>query len=429
MENTQIALDNLLRTEAITQQEYDTLKRSFEYEIYLKEAPKTQPLVQHNTDNNILNENTVQVVSKPIINPPLKTAKGLKIWVGLGVFLLLIIFSVIIFLNKKEASISSEDNTQSLNRGSTQSKEEIIILAKNGVMLRKTPATSGDEIVLMPSGAKVEVIEKTNQQDTFEGNTNYWYRVRYGNAEGYCFGGFTDADKKAVTNNSSTSSTQTMLQNYYQAVENGTMRAENYFSPSVIQFITVKNTTPQGVNQVFASNTEFVNQQSTITSDLMPVRQENGINYYIFETSFKCFRRSLNKYQLCNTKVEVGIDQNTKICSYKETGVDNLRYVDANGNSQNTPNNANNESSNNDKYNGEVPSGYAQAVTESGCTIRSQPTVRSEQTDFVPRWEMMQVLSKTSVYQKIEDKSGYWYKISYNGKVGYCFGGFMKVNF
>ena len=305
----------------------------------------------------------------------------------------------------------------------------IVILAENGVMLRKMPATSGDEIVLMPSGAKVEVIEKTNQQDTFEGNTNYWYRVRYGNAEGYCFGGFTDADKKAVTNNSSTSSTQTMLQNYYQAVENGTMRAENYFSPSVIQFITVKNTTPQGVNQVFASNTEFVNQQSTITSDLMPVRQENGINYYIFETSFKCFRRSLNKYQLCNTKVEVGIDQNTKICSYKETGVDNLRYVDANGNSQNTPDNANNENSNNDKYNGEVPSGYAQAVTESGCTIRSQPTVRSEQTDFVPRWEMMQVLSKTSVYQKIEDKSGYWYKISYNGKVGYCFGGFMKVNF
>ena len=198
MENTQIALDNLLRTEAITQQEYDTLKRSFEYEIYLKEAPKTQPLVQHNTDNNILNENTVQVVSKPIINPPLKTAKGLKIWVGLGVFLLLIIFSVIIFLNKKEASISSEDNTQSLNRGSTQSKEEIIILAKNGVMLRKTPATSGDEIVLMPSGAKVEVIEKTNQQDSFDGNTNYWYRVKYGNIQGYCFGGFTSVGGNTI---------------------------------------------------------------------------------------------------------------------------------------------------------------------------------------------------------------------------------------
>ena len=69
------------------------------------------------------------------------------------------------------------------------------------------------------------------------------------------------------------------------------------------------------------------------------------------------------------------------------------------------------------------------AITESGCTIRSEPTVRSEQTDFVPRWEMMQVLAKTNNYQKIEDKSGYWYKISYNGKEGYCFGGFMKVNF
>ncbi len=79
--------------------------------------------------------------------------------------------------------------------------------------------------------------------------------------------------------------------------------------------------------------------------------------------------------------------------------------------------------------NREVPSGDVQAVTKSGCTIRERPTVRSEQTDFVPRWEMMQVLAKTNVYQKIEDKSGYWYKISYKGKVGYCFGGFMKVNF
>ncbi len=62
----------------------------------------------------------------------------------------------------------------------------------------------------------------------------------------------------------------------------------------------------------------------------MLIKQENGINYYVFGTYFECFRKSMNKTQVCNTQIEVGIDKNNKICSYKETKIENLRYINRN---------------------------------------------------------------------------------------------------
>jgi hypothetical protein len=75
-----------------------------------------------------------------------------------------------------------------------------------------------------------------------------------------------------------------------------------------------------------------------------------------------------------------------------------------------------------------IPYGMARVFTESGCSVRQYPTVNSEKIDYAPKGDFVKIIQQTKAYETIENKSGYWYKISYNGKVGYCFGGFLKVN-
>lgn len=76
-----------------------------------------------------------------------------------------------------------------------------------------------------------------------------------------------------------------------------------------------------------------------------------------------------------------------------------------------------------------IPYGKAKVITESGCSLRQYPTVNSEKIGFAPQGELLKVILKTKVFETIENKSGYWYKVSYEGKISYCFGGFLKVNF
>ena len=75
-----------------------------------------------------------------------------------------------------------------------------------------------------------------------------------------------------------------------------------------------------------------------------------------------------------------------------------------------------------------IPYGMAKVITESGCSIRQYPTVDSEKIGYATQGDLIKVILKTKVSEAIENKFGFWYKVSHEGKTGYCFGAFLKVN-
>lgn len=115
---------------------------------------------------------------------------------------------------------------------------------------------------------------------------------------------------------------------YYTDISSSNFTAENYFSDNVIQYINRQNISPSEINSIHINNNEFVNGKSTIINNEINFdRTEADINYYNYWIDFNCFRKSKNKYQSCKVKVEIGIDKNNKIKSYRELEVTDLKFT------------------------------------------------------------------------------------------------------
>lgn len=120
-----------------------------------------------------------------------------------------------------------------------------------------------------------------------------------------------------------------IINQYYNDCNMGEFFAKNYFSQSVIQFITAKNLTPSKIDDIFLNNKEFINSKSyVINNEISYDRTENGVDYYIYWINYSCHRKSLNKKQNCKIQVEIGFDKQNKIKSYRETKVTNLHFTD-----------------------------------------------------------------------------------------------------
>jgi tetratricopeptide (TPR) repeat protein len=114
-----------------------------------------------------------------------------------------------------------------------------------------------------------------------------------------------------------------IIQNYYEALNNKNMDAHDFFSPMVSQFINKKNTNPTEINELTQSNAEFVDPKSTIIGSRVFETAPNARQAWI---SFTCFRSSMNKYETCRVKVEFIFDNENKIYSYKELAVKDLIF-------------------------------------------------------------------------------------------------------
>ena len=115
---------------------------------------------------------------------------------------------------------------------------------------------------------------------------------------------------------------------YYNDISSDNFSAENYFSDNVNQYINRKNISPSEINSIHINNNEFVNGKSTIINNEINFDRTDGdINYYNYWVDFSCYRKSKNKYQNCKVKVEIGIDNNNKIKSYRELEVTDLKFT------------------------------------------------------------------------------------------------------
>ena len=125
----------------------------------------------------------------------------------------------------------------------------------------------------------------------------------------------------------STQSVQDFINQYYQDICNDNLNVDSYYSPNVNQFITLKNITSDEV--AYQINTvakrEFRNTKTKIISDVEQINKDskNGISYYTFSISLETYRVSKKKNTACNVDIEIGLNPDFKMVSYKE-----LKYYD-----------------------------------------------------------------------------------------------------
>ncbi|MBN2435857.1 MAG: SH3 domain-containing protein [Spirochaetes bacterium] len=65
--------------------------------------------------------------------------------------------------------------------------------AGGGLKIRSDASTDAEELVLVPSGEKLGLIETVGDEVEVAGKTGFWYKVNYKGTVGYAFGAFIDS--------------------------------------------------------------------------------------------------------------------------------------------------------------------------------------------------------------------------------------------
>ena len=115
-----------------------------------------------------------------------------------------------------------------------------------------------------------------------------------------------------------------IIANYYEAMNNNTMDANDYYSEYVSQFINKKNTTPSEINQIINSDSEFIDSKANLIGSRVI---NSGVNSRQAWINFSCYRTSKKKFQSCRVKVEFIFDEQNKISSFKELEIKDLKFI------------------------------------------------------------------------------------------------------
>jgi tetratricopeptide (TPR) repeat protein len=110
---------------------------------------------------------------------------------------------------------------------------------------------------------------------------------------------------------------------YYELMNNKQMNANDFFNENVSQYINKKNITPEDVNKIIYSNSDFIDPKASVIGSRVFV---SGVNSRHVWLNFKTYRNSKKKYQTCRVKVEFVFDDQNKIISLKELEVKDLLF-------------------------------------------------------------------------------------------------------
>lgn len=74
---------------------------------------------------------------------------------------------------------------------------------------------------------------------------------------------------------------------------------------------------------------------------------------------------------------------------------------------------------------GDMPEVKVQAA--AGLTMREQPGTSGKAVVIIPDGSTVKIIDKGSTEETISGKTGFWYKVDWNGKRGWVFGGFLAL--
>lgn len=69
----------------------------------------------------------------------------------------------------------------------------------------------------------------------------------------------------------------------------------------------------------------------------------------------------------------------------------------------------------------------AKVQTAAGLTMREQPGTSGKSIAVIPDGSTVKIIDKGSAEETISGKTGFWYKVDWNGKKGWVFGGFLAL--
>ncbi|MEI6851409.1 MAG: hypothetical protein WCL06_01145 [Bacteroidota bacterium] len=122
-----------------------------------------------------------------------------------------------------------------------------------------------------------------------------------------------------------------LIKTSYKAMENNTFDAADYFSSRVDVYNSMKNTTPQKINN-YVNNSlydEYSSLQYAIPSETYSEEKlNNGSTKIVFNEDFTGYRKSEEKYHDIVTKTEVIFNKENKISSWKQLEIINDILID-----------------------------------------------------------------------------------------------------
>lgn len=119
-----------------------------------------------------------------------------------------------------------------------------------------------------------------------------------------------------------------IINNYFSDINQQPVKVAKYFAPTINTFIKVKNLTPNGVDSLIkVSSGEFMYGKSSIIDSTLSISKDpNGYSAVSFWINFKCFRASKVQFEKCKVHEEFLFDENDKIVSVKELGIEDLKF-------------------------------------------------------------------------------------------------------
>jgi hypothetical protein len=119
------------------------------------------------------------------------------------------------------------------------------------------------------------------------------------------------------------------MSNYYSSITNSSFDAYNWYSYYVKRYINRSNITPTDINLLYQQESDAVNKEVRLIDETFKfVGKENSDETWNFSIEYKCYKPSMQKYQICNVKIEVILNDDQKIKSYREVKVENLKYIE-----------------------------------------------------------------------------------------------------
>ncbi len=121
--------------------------------------------------------------------------------------------------------------------------------------------------------------------------------------------------------------TKVLILSYYDDADKDQIDAYKYFAPYVERYITVERTTPEEINSINNREHDFTNRETEVMENTITFeREDNGLKYWTFWLDMSCFRVRRQKTQSCKVKIELGINEDLKIVSYRELDIQNLKF-------------------------------------------------------------------------------------------------------
>ncbi|MBN2663318.1 MAG: SH3 domain-containing protein [Bacteroidales bacterium] len=126
--------------------------------------------------------------------------------------LIILLFSTLFFSCKNSGTNSNTtqtDSNQTTNnqQNQTDNNTEYISIIGNQIWVRSEPQ-NGDVILKLDDGVQCELLEK-GQQQTINGVTDYWYKIKVNGQEGWVFGSQTSLQQNTNVDE------QTLITNYF----------------------------------------------------------------------------------------------------------------------------------------------------------------------------------------------------------------------